>query len=854
MLSGITDIFSGATDFLGDKINSILQDILYATVYKLLYYLDIALCWIVGLFYKMFEVFAGVSEISYKDGDLTRKDYLINYFFHHESIKNVYWDMAMIGIVLCFFFAIIAVIRKAGDLDGKQQRAYGQILRGTLKSVILILLMTAIITAVITATNTLMSAITTSFNRSDKKDQLDEITYTEDQYAAMARALNTIGNYSLSPSATSRYNINACYNEIRPDLQWLEEQGVFDFYYLMDKDSEGKTIETWQSALQRIVNAADLNYDLTMDVYNSSVSKAITDVMDIINTDASFRPWATYKRTGIVDTTKTPMDAIMFLMGTSKAANNESYNENPSLTDNLRGAYYGGNKSIYNLDEVSDDFDIAISKMDHIIIIIGAIKIIFDLATCVLNAVARMFNVLLLYLVAPLAISTSPMDDGGKFKQWTIAFVIQCFGILGIVISMRLLMLYMPIISNADLQLFDDPILNLLGKLVLLLGGTEAAKRANGLITGILADNAGMQSMLAGDMSGVATSATSAVLGGAAGIVSDVTGLTGAKQRVGEAWKHMSERGGIVGEALNTISPKWGQTAEERASERSHDYSHKMGWDKGGGGGGGAPGGGGGGGGAPGGSGGSGGFGGSGTDAGGQSNQNDIADYDAKFDSSISDTEIGDSNSGDTLNEQTNNNGVEIPSDKAGQPDSVSQTVGQGNNNSASIPGGSSPKKKGATFQDVFGVPENKNSVHTGNAGSSGVTAPNGAKTVTTGNPTKNNPPVNAGNKSSVGGVNVGSQPSTGSVNMGSQPSTGNVNVGSQPSTGSVPGQNSVPMGGNVSQPMGSVPPAPKKTIPPTNNAAYNKLFGLGNAADQKTDPPKSGGTGSVGGTNYNKK
>lgn len=573
-------------DFLSNSLSSVLQDILYATVYKLLYYTDIALCWIVGLFYKMFAVFAGVSEISYQDGPLTRKDYLLNYFFHHESIKNVYWDMAMIGVVLCFVFTIIAVIRKAGDLDGKQQRAYGQILRGTAKSVILILLMTAIITAVITATNVLMSSITTAFNHSDSADKKDSIVYTEDQYAAMARVLNTIGNYSLSTSSTSRYNLNACYNEIRPDLQWLKEQGVFDFYYL-DTDEEGNSIESWQSALQKIVNAADLRYDLTMDVYNASISHALTDVMETINTNASFRPWSSYERKDIVDTTKTPMDTIIFLMGTSEAANNGEFNKNPSLTDNLRGPYYAGDKSIYKLEQVSDDFDIAVGKLDHIIIIAGAIKIIFDLATCVLNAVARIFNLLLLYLIAPLAISTSPMDDGGKFKQWTIAFVIQCFGILGIVISMRLLILYMPIISNSNLQLFDDPVMNLLGKMVLLLGGTEAAKRANGLITGILADNAGWQSIQAGDMSGVAdrvmgkaTGAAGAVVGAAA----DISGVSGVKQRVSDSWKRMSERGGILGEALNTITPNLGQTGEERAADRNHDFSQRMGWDKGGGG------------------------------------------------------------------------------------------------------------------------------------------------------------------------------------------------------------------------------------------------------------------------------
>ena len=216
--------------------------------------------------------------------------------------------------------------------------------------------------------------------------------------------------------------------------------------------------------------------------------------------------------------------------------------------------------------------------MSHLIIMLGCAKLILDLAICILNAAARIFNMLLLYLISPLAISTSPMDDGGKFKQWKTAFIIQAFGILGVVVAMRLLILYLPLIANADLRLFENPIMNMLGKLLLVLGGSEAAKRANGLITGILADNAGMQSIAAGDMSQMAEGAVHK----AKGLAEDVTGVSGAKQRVGEKWKQMAERGGVAGVAANKLSGgKLGQTSEERSAVRNRDFQKKMDkWDK----------------------------------------------------------------------------------------------------------------------------------------------------------------------------------------------------------------------------------------------------------------------------------
>ena len=72
-----------------------------------------------------------------------------------------------------------------------------------------------------------MQQINYMFSNSENLDIPVTIVYTDEQYAAMGRALNTIGNYSLVPAYSSRYNLNTCYNEIRQDLLYLQQQGVF---------------------------------------------------------------------------------------------------------------------------------------------------------------------------------------------------------------------------------------------------------------------------------------------------------------------------------------------------------------------------------------------------------------------------------------------------------------------------------------------------------------------------------------------------------------------------------------------------------------------------------------------------
>ena len=118
----------------------------------------------------------------------------------------------------------------------------------------------------------------------------------------------------------------------------------------------------------------------------------------------------------------------------------------------------------------------------------------------------------MLYLISPLVFAVEPLDDGTKRKQWITAFVVQSMGIFGTVISMRVLMLFIPIISSPDLVLygtknggFGAGLINLIAKCFMILVGFEVVKKANGIISGILADSAGWQSIQAGDMGNMAS-------------------------------------------------------------------------------------------------------------------------------------------------------------------------------------------------------------------------------------------------------------------------------------------------------------------------------------------------------------
>ena len=517
-------LWDNISDFLGSTLSSILESVLNATIFKLCYVIEAALCRIIYIFSNLFEVFAGVERAQY-DG---KHDFLMNIFFSNKAVNNVYWAMALIGIALTFAFTIWSVIKKLFDMSGKVQASYGQILTSAVRSIVLMLGLTFIMNVVITSTNVLMQQITYIFNDPYHLDQPVTRKFSDEEYAAMGRILATVGNYSMVPNNNNRYNINLCFNDIRDDLNYLERQGVFEYNYY-ETDKNGNVIETWQSVLAKIAKSATLTQDVKIDVYNDGVATSIQDAMKYLQSNEV--PIAREKVTrNYIEDNKMNLDRLVFLVGTMHAAKNPSYNVDPSLDDALRGPYFydqGGN--IYDFDMVTDDFDIGF-KMDYIIVWIAAVAVIFDLVVILMNCVARLFNMMFLYIIAPPVIAASPLDGGGKFKQWTIAFLVQSLSVFGTVIAMRLLMIYLPIVISPKLVLFDNTNLNMFAKFVLVFGGFEAAKKSTALLTGILADSAGWQAIQAGDMSGSAAMA----IGKAVGIGKAIGGTAlGAGKAVG---------------------------------------------------------------------------------------------------------------------------------------------------------------------------------------------------------------------------------------------------------------------------------------------------------------------------------
>ena len=524
---------------IGDTITSWVESFIENVFFRVLYYFEILILWALSLVEDMMRIFTGEHEVTYNG----RGEALVNVFFDNDAVKGVYGAIAMIGIVFSFVFAIVAVIRKLMDVREKQQGVtLGGIIGNLIKSIVLIAGMNAIMLVVMYTTNILITQVSYAFqNGSELAKGSSTITFTEEQYAAMGRVLNTIGNYSLNPSYRSRYNLNACYNDIRTDLKYLGDQGVFRFHY-ETTDSNDNIIPTWQSIMEELAIAYDYTQEVPLDTYDEGLTNALLDTMELMLENPNIAALDTYERKLKVADDDVPLDRILFLTGTmgtigTAAARNDAYNKNPSFADSVRQPFYYGTKDIYDWDQVKEVFSLSPFKMNYILVYYASWMILNEMVVIIIACGVRIFNLLALYLAAPLVIAAMPLDDGGKLKQWTTAFTVQLLGVVGLIISLRLFYLMLPLIwspnlsiGGIDLGSFSmdkleefavgavqsetsliaaglaayDFIKNLLMtvvlKVVLTYTALEAVSRMNGIFTGILADSAGYQSISAGDV------------------------------------------------------------------------------------------------------------------------------------------------------------------------------------------------------------------------------------------------------------------------------------------------------------------------------------------------------------------
>ena len=80
--------------------------------------------------------------------------------------------------------------------------------------------------------------------------------------------------------------------------------------------------------------------------------------------------------------------------------------------------------------------------------LVASIGVMISLLVAILNLAKRVYEIILLYIVMPISMSTLPFDDGARFKVWRETFITKIILAYGAVFSVNVFILLLPIISK----------------------------------------------------------------------------------------------------------------------------------------------------------------------------------------------------------------------------------------------------------------------------------------------------------------------------------------------------------------------------------------------------------------------
>ena len=146
-----------------------------------------------------------------------------------------------------------------------------------------------------------------------------------------------------------------------------------------------------------------------------------------------------------------------------------------------------GQLDYFDISVVSQYYNLR--SMDFLIGIFGSIVIMVMFVMSAVTFIQRIFDIVLLYIISPVSVSTIPVDDGNRFRIWRNMVISKVLGAYGIILSMNLFFIIIPQVSS--ITFFTNSFKNGIVNILFLIGGAFAVTKANLVIAQLTGSSAG---------------------------------------------------------------------------------------------------------------------------------------------------------------------------------------------------------------------------------------------------------------------------------------------------------------------------------------------------------------------------
>lgn len=165
----------------------------------------------------------------------------------------------------------------------------------------------------------------------------------------------------------------------------------------------------------------------------------------------------------------------------------DAYIGPPAMREEIERKFLSGTFDYTNLRLVKSFYDIG--EMNFVVGILGSLVMLVMFALSSITFVQRIFDIILLYIISPISISTIPLDEGNRFRVWKDMLIAKLLSCYGIIIVMNLFFLIMPQIQK--MTFFDNTFQNGIVYVLFLIGGAFATTKANLVISQLTGSQAG---------------------------------------------------------------------------------------------------------------------------------------------------------------------------------------------------------------------------------------------------------------------------------------------------------------------------------------------------------------------------
>ena len=132
-----------------------------------------------------------------------------------------------------------------------------------------------------------------------------------------------------------------------------------------------------------------------------------------------------------------------------------------------------------------------LTEYDYFFSWVGGICIMISLGTALLQFIDRAISIVVLFIVSPVSISTSVVDDGAHFKLWRDQFIVKFLMGYGCIIAINIYTIIIGAITGNGLVFFNNSLLNNFMKILIIIGGSVSMQRIMSLIGNLIQSGAG---------------------------------------------------------------------------------------------------------------------------------------------------------------------------------------------------------------------------------------------------------------------------------------------------------------------------------------------------------------------------